>query len=87
MISFVKDLKKGQIWFYEGVLCEITSFPTRSMVCLENVDHGLHLPPEWKSSKTSIKDLKGKGRFYRGLRRFPIIDNPCHKNEWIDKIG
>lgn len=66
-ITIVKDLHVGQIWSYEKVICVITGFPTRSMVCLKNIDHTMEYFREWNTSKTSVRDLKGKGRYYRNL--------------------
>ena len=80
MITIVKDLKLGQIWFIDGVVCEIVNFPTRSTVCLENINH---MSPEWASAKISIRELKDNGRYFRALRRVTIVANPAHRNSWI----
>lgn len=61
-IKKVKDLELGQIWRFDNVICEIVSFPTRSMVCLKNVDHKIVFSPEWSDCKISIKELQNEGR-------------------------
>jgi hypothetical protein len=51
----VKEFSIGMVFDYDGVLCKIKSFPTRSSVVLESLKP---VSDKWWTAKTTIRELR-----------------------------
>lgn len=64
MIKKIKKFEIGQQYVFDGILCEIEKFPTRTSIVLKAVK------PEsgkWSSCKTSIREFEKTAALCEGL--------------------